>query len=170
MMHRGVVVFLSAVVLLFTLIALVSAACVAMDHGKLNTQLLLISGGVLGFVLLQLMFLWDTGNPTSRKRTCKKSELEQARKDMRDAMIYSDLPALIAFVTLLVVVSLLLPVMIDDKLSPLRPFVGGVVAFQLVTTNVVFVVGYWHTPTWLDSKYPRLVGWFKRVLQEKVSQ
>jgi len=142
-----------------------SAAQEALDHehGHLCKQLGFLCGGVLGFVLVQGMFLWDTGNPTGDAKDKNADNLRQAREDLRGAMIYSDTPALIAFMTLLGFVSILLTDANHNTL--LRAFVGGVVAFELVTTNVVFVFEFWHTPTCLISKFPKLHAWLERVLK-----
>ena len=114
---------------------------------------------MLGFVLIQGLVLWDTANP---KGIAKNEEgLEQARADFRGALLYSDLPALGAFTTLLVVVSLLLTCVEEQFL---RPFVGGIVAFELVTTTAVFVIEYWYTPKrWEETSF---VKWWRRLLQE----
>lgn len=168
LVNRLWVTGLSPLLIGATLYLFYCAADEAWDHGDLWKQLAFLCGGVLGFVLVQLMFLWDTGNPPDNAQTrdaSYKEDLKQAREDLRGAMIYSDTPALIAFVTLLAFVSILLNDSSNDTL--LRPFVGGVVAFELVTTNVVFVFEFWDTPLCLKSKFPKLHAWWERVLQLK---
>lgn len=161
LMNRGGIIGLSPIVIAATLVLFIFAAFEAWNHGDLHTQLLYLSGGVLGFVVVQGMFLWDTGNPTKKQKNV--TALKQAREDLRGAMVYSDVPALIAFMTLFAFVGILLDNPSNDTL--LRPFVGGVVAFELVTTNVVFVFEFWHTPPYLSSKFPSVFGWWKRLLE-----
>lgn len=163
-LNRAPLVGTMPYIVLATLAAFLGAAFVAFSHWHILWQLGCLCAGVSGFVLIQSLFLWDTANPL-KQQTRAPAGLGRARKDLREALVYSDLPALIAFFTLLLIVSLLLLQGDGETEKMLRPFVGGVVAFQLVTTNVVFVIAYWHTPPGLESRFPRFVNWFERLLK-----
>lgn len=159
-MHRGWVKGLSPILILMTLVMFVLAAVAALNHWDIRGHLGFLCIGVFGFVAIQVLFLWDTANPPNNGR--KKPGVEQAREDFRGALLYSDLPALGSFVTLFLVVCFLCGC---ENIDPqrLRAFVGGIVAFELVTTTAVFVIEYWYTPKRLAAS--DIIKWFGRVLE-----
>ncbi len=147
----------SIILIVLTLAAFGGAAWIALNHGDMRAHLLCLCCGVLGFVLIQGLFLWDTANPKGQKKN--EEGLDQAREDFRGALLYSDLPALGSFTTLLVVVCVLTNCIGEDLL---RPFVGGIVAFELVTTTGVFVIEYWYNPRCCQRS--SFVRWWQRLL------
>lgn len=66
LVNRGWVQGASPLVIVATLVLFYHAGRTAWDHGHLCTQLGFLCGGVFGFVVVQWMFLRDTGNPPPR--------------------------------------------------------------------------------------------------------